>query len=695
MNYLPAKYIAILPILAAFSGAYAQAPSATPALSQGGVTAEQKQRAYSKMMEGQRYLIKSTPDRTAVNASIDARLAQIEAQKTNIRLAQTAFQRAVELDPDLAEAYTALSELALNTPPSNVDEAINLSSLATKVDADNFGGHRILARLYTFKSHMNSDRAIDKGFADKATAEWKEVARLDPRSAEAWAFLSEFYSLDGNADEQISSLRKWVAAAVPVDTQFYRGIMRMGDLSPERASVKLGRSLVATGKTSEAISVISEVIADNPDYDEAIDILQEAIEGAGSSAAASAIKALEPAVYANPGNIELVNLLSQIHTKAGNSDEALKVLRNAYDRVVSTNKPAAGAYSVSIGDLFASNDKVSEAIDAYERALSLRGIREGQAVADRDREFVVQVFDKMIRAYKSANRNDDAKAVIDRARKLLGKDDLFADKQVIAMYRESGRRQDALSAARALRSRFPSDYGLLRLEASILTESGMVDQGVTLIRNLIEAKSVSPAGDGDSSVPSVPALFDDFTNYIFISHLYNEANRGNDARLAADQAYNAAGSDDRRQLAKLTVATSQQVSGDYAAAESTLREILRQTPGNPIALNNLGYVLVERNERLTEALTLIQKAIRIDPTNPSYLDSLGWANFRLGNLEEAERNLRNAARIDYASATIQEHLGDVYDKQGKQQQARTFWQRALDLSTNEADANRIRIKLRQ
>jgi predicted Zn-dependent protease len=263
------------------------------------------------------------------------------------------------------------------------------------------------------------------------------------------------------------------------------------------------------------------------------------------------------------------------------------------------------------------------------------------------------------------------------------------------MYRESGRRQDALSAARALRSRFPSDYGLLRLEASILTESGMVDQGVTLIRNLIEAKSVSPAGDGDSSVPSVPALFDDFTNYIFISHLYNEANRGNDARLAADQAYNAAGSDDRRQLAKLTVATSQQVSGDYAAAESTLREILRQTPGNPIALNNLGYVLVERNERLTEALTLIQKAIRIDPTNPSYLDSLGWANFRLGNLEEAERNLRNAARIDYASATIQEHLGDVYDKQGKQQQARSFWQRALDLSTNEADANRIRIKLRQ
>ena len=437
------------------------------------------------------------------------------------------------------------------------------------------------------------------------------------------------------------------------------------------------------------------MIADNPDYDEAIDILQEAIEGSGPSAAAAAIKALEPAVYANPGNVALVNLLSQIHAKAGHFDEALKVLRNAYDRVTSTDKLAAAAYSISIGDLYASNDKVSEAVEAYEKALTLRDIRDGQAVADRDREFVVQVFDKMIRVYKSANRNADAKVVIDRARKLLGKEDLFADKQIIAMYRESGKHQDALSAARALRSRLPNDYGLLRLEASILTESGMVDQGVTLIRNLIEAKAISPAGGGDLSVRAAPAVYDDFTNYIFISHLYNEANRGNDARLAADQAYNTAGSDDRRQLARLTIATSQQISGDYAAAESTLREILRQTPGNPIALNNLGYVLVQKNERLSEALTLIQKAIRIDPTNPSYLDSLGWANFRLGNLEEAERNLRSAARIDYASATIQEHLGDVYDKQGKPERARPFWQRALDLATNEADASRIRIKLRQ
>ena len=88
------------------------------------------------------------------------------------------------------------------------------------------------------------------------------------------------------------------------------------------------------------------------------------------------------------------------------------------------------------------------------------------------------------------------------------------------------------------------------------------------------------------------------------------------------------------------------MSGDFKAAEQTLRAILSESPGNPIAMNNLGYFLVERNERLEEALGFIEQAYRIDPTNPSYLDSLGWVNFRLGKLADAERYLKDAARLD-------------------------------------------------
>jgi predicted Zn-dependent protease len=124
-----------------------------------------------------------------------------------------------------------------------------------------------------------------------------------------------------------------------------------------------------------------------------------------------------------------------------------------------------------------------------------------------------------------------------------------------------------------------------------------------------------------------------------------------------------------------------------------LRGILAKDPKNPSALNNLGYFLTERNERLPEALDMIQKAVRAEPANASYLDSLGWVYFKLGKLAESERYLRDAARRNPASATIQEHLGDLLQRLGKTEQARAAWQRALSLSVEAADTSRIKAKL--
>ncbi|HEX8250599.1 MAG TPA: tetratricopeptide repeat protein, partial [Pyrinomonadaceae bacterium] len=183
------------------------------------------------------------------------------------------------------------------------------------------------------------------------------------------------------------------------------------------------------------------------------------------------------------------------------------------------------------------------------------------------------------------------------------------------------------------------------------------------------------------------------SNYIFISMLYTQGKRGKEAIEAANLAFNAAESDERKQIAKLSLATAQRETGDFAAAETTLREILRQTPGNPIALNNLGYFMLERNEKFDEALKLIQQAVRIDPNNPSYQDSLGWAYFKLGKFDEAEKHLKSAVRRSTDSATIYEHLGDVYQKQNKTELARAAWQKALNLASGAEDTNRIKAKL--
>src|SRR2546421_8768320 len=68
---------------------------------------------------------------------------------------------------------------------------------------------------------------------------------------------------------------------------------------------------------------------------------------------------------------------------------------------------------------------------------------------------------------------------------------------------------------------------------------------------------------------------------------------------------------------------------------------------------------------------MIERAVRAEPSNASFLDSLGWVNFKLGKLKEAERYLSDAARRNPASATIQEHLGDLFKKLGQEEKARS------------------------
>lgn len=80
-------------------------------------------------------------------------------------------------------------------------------------------------------------------------------------------------------------------------------------------------------------------------------------------------------------------------------------------------------------------------------------------------------------------------------------------------------------------------------------------------------------------------------------------------------------------------------------------------PNSPIALNNLGYFLVERGSQLDEAVDLIKKALRIDPKNQSYIDSLGWAYFSFGKLDAGGIAFKRASRLDIESASIQEHPG--------------------------------------
>jgi tetratricopeptide (TPR) repeat protein len=132
---------------------------------------------------------------------------------------------------------------------------------------------------------------------------------------------------------------------------------------------------------------------------------------------------------------------------------------------------------------------------------------------------------------------------------------------------------------------------------------------------------------------------------------------------------------------------------DFDGAERALREILQRDPGDATALNYLGYMLAERGHRLDEAVELVQRALKLEPGNPSFLDSLGWAYYQQGKLDLADAPLSEAASKMPNNSVIQDHLGDLRFKQRRFADAAAAWERSLSGDGDSIDRSRIQQKI--
>ena len=118
---------------------------------------------------------------------------------------------------------------------------------------------------------------------------------------------------------------------------------------------------------------------------------------------------------------------------------------------------------------------------------------------------------------------------------------------------------------------------------------------------------------------------------------------------------------------------------NWPQAEADFKQALALSPDESLVLNYLGYSWVDQGVNLKQAMDYIRKAVKLKPDDGYYVDSLGWAYYRLGNLAAAVEHLERAVELKPDDPVINDHLGDVYWKVGRKLEAKYQWQQALTL----------------
>ncbi len=217
-----------------------------------------------------------------------------------------------------------------------------------------------------------------------------------------------------------------------------------------------------------------------------------------------------------------------------------------------------------------------------------------------------------------------------------------------------------IAAARVALARIqpPSPYaGSARtMEAWLLYDAGEREAALTLAR--ASAESGEPR-----ALRSLADLYRDMERYDEAEPIYAEliARAPQDWRL-----YFARGAARER-------------LGRWPEAEADMQRALELSPEQPDVMNYLGYSWVDRGERLSEGLALIQRALEQRPMSGAIVDSLGWAHYRLGDFPRALELLERAVELSPADPTLNDHLGDAYWRMGRRIEARFQWRRALAL----------------
>ncbi len=272
------------------------------------------------------------------------------------------------------------------------------------------------------------------------------------------------------------------------------------------------------------------------------------------------------------------------------------------------------------------------------------------------RKVLTQYIDIQVQRQKSlAKDNNSVDSLLTDARKLL-----------IAIYKVEKKYRLALAELNKIMPDNASpeqlDPDLLMEKAQILAQMGTISAALTVLKN------------GGEHFPNYQG------NFLWLGgNLLNESGRTDQAIIYYNDALKI---QPKNVDIKYALAMLYEKRGEVWPAEMLLREVMKEEPELADAYNALGYIFADRDYNLTEAQSLLNEAVRLEPANPYILDSMGWLQFRLKNYALALEYLEKAFDMK-EEAEIAAHLADVYMALGERDRARDMLQVGKRLNAND------------
>lgn len=581
-----------------------------------------------------------------------------------------AYRRAAELDPTSAEIPGELAELFAQQ--GRIQEAIATAESALDLDPDSVQGNWVLGNIYAAfaeqpgaqpeRAESSARRAIDH--LEKARQPLVFNPGLELRVGSLYLLLGDYQA----AVEVLEPLAQSAPDAREV-------VLRLAD------------AYAGVGRTSDAVDTLQTLLAREP-FSRGFTRLADLLEDLDRWD--DAVTAYERAIEQRPDSRTLKYRLARALLNAGRAEGARDQLQRLLD---SDDEEPAVLYLMARTQLQLGDFEAAETVARRLQELDpddLRGVyalaeiyqrqREPQQVIDvvapaveaiRDRDpSDPELADLLIRlGFAELDVGSNVRAIesFEEARS-RSQPDAALDAYVVQAYFEAGRFDEALTDLHADRERFPDDLRLAQLEARTLQATGDVEAGVALLTKL--------AGDHPDN-PTLP---------LALAALHIEGQRL-EAATETLQSAATAFPEEPGVFFQLGAVLEQQQRDDEA--EQAFLKVLALDPQNAPALNYLGYMLADRGERLEASVQYIRRALEQDPANGAYLDSLGWALFKLNRLDEAESNLQQASRQLLTNSVIQDHLGQVLYRLGRYDEAVVAWQRALNGDGDSIDPTEI------